>query len=201
MILEFKIENFRSFKTQQNFSFVAEATKSRPNNVFDCPLPKGTSVRLLKTAVMYGANASGKSNFLKAFHALRHLVVKSNAFRIDKEIDCYEPFLLDRNSRTKPTKFEITFILSGEENVKYRYSLEYNATEITAECLDYFPNGQTANLFKRVDEGGEFHEIELGKALKRTGVPRRFLKNQLILSKFGSEPHEQLNDVFRFFQI
>jgi AAA15 family ATPase/GTPase len=71
MILEFKIENFRSFKSQQVFSFVAETTKNKPNHLFEAPLPKGNSVRLLKSAVVYGANASGKSNFLKAFAAFR----------------------------------------------------------------------------------------------------------------------------------
>jgi uncharacterized protein len=108
MILEFKIENFRSFKTQQVFSFVAEATKSKPNNVFEVDLYKNSSVRLLKSAVLYGANASGKSNFLRAFHALRFFITKSDLFKIDKEIDCYEPFLLDKASRNNPTKFEIT---------------------------------------------------------------------------------------------
>ena len=199
MVLEFKIENFRSFKTEQTFSFVAETTKSKPNNVFEVALPKGASVRLLKSAVLYGANASGKSNFLKAFHALRFFVTKSDAFKIDKPIECYEPFLLDKTSRNKPTKFEITFIPKGFELIKYRYAIEYNEIEIIAESLDYYPNGQVANLYTRKQVAGNFHEIESGKALKKAGIPKKFLKNQLILSKFGSEPHEQLNDIYRFF--
>jgi AAA15 family ATPase/GTPase len=199
MVLEFKIKNFRSFKTEQVFSFVAEATKSKPNNVFEVALPKGTSVRLLKSAVLYGANASGKSNFLKAFHALRFFVTQSDAFKIDKPIDCYTPFLLDKTSRDKSIKFDMTFIIKGENNVKYHYAIEYDKNEVMAESLDYYPLGQIANLYKRKRLTGDYHEIEAGKAFKKAGVPKKFLKNQLILSKFGSEPHEQLNAVYRFF--
>ena len=126
-------------------------------------------------------------------------VTKSDAFKIDKPIECYEPFLLDKTSRNKPTKFEITFIPKGVELIKYRYVIEYNEIEIIAESLDYYPNGQVANLYTRKQVVGNFHEIESGKALKKAGIPKRFLKNQLILSKFGSEPHEQLNDIYRFF--
>jgi AAA15 family ATPase/GTPase len=199
MVLEFKVENFRSFNSPQVFSFVAETTKSKPNNVFEVSLPKGTSVRLLKSAVIYGANASGKSNFLRAFQTLRHLVIQSDSYKIGKEIDLFEPFLLNKSSREQPTKLELTFILGGDENIKYRYSIEFNAKEILAESLDFYPNGQVANLYRRKKNGNNYDDIETGKALKKTGVPKLFLKNQLILSKFGSEPHEQLNAVYHFF--
>ncbi len=200
MVLEFKVENFRSFKTEQVFSFVAETTKSKPNNVFEVSLPKASSVRLLKSSVIFGANASGKSNFLKAFDALQLLVTKSDTFKLDENIDCYEPFLLDKDSRNKPTKFDITFLLKDDVNyIKYHYAISYNNTEIISETLDYHPNIQSANLFKRKRLEGDYHEIKRGDDLKKRGVPEKFLKNQLILSKFGSEPHELLNPVYRFF--
>ena len=196
MVLEFKVGNFRSFKQEQVFSFVAEASKNKPNNVFEIPLPKGTSVRLLKSAVIYGANASGKSNFLKALYALCYFVTKSDSFKIDKGIDCYEPFLLDELSKGTPTQFDITFII---DSTKYHYSIAFNESEVISEILSYYPNGQIANLYNRKRLEGDYHEIEAAKNLKKTGLPKRVLKNQLILSKFGSEPHEQLNDVYRFF--
>jgi AAA15 family ATPase/GTPase len=200
MVLEFKVENFRSFNSPQVFSFVAETTKSKPNNVFEVALPKGASVRLLKSAVIYGANASGKSNFLRAFATLKRLVVHSDSYKIGKEIDAFEPFRLDRSSREKTTKLELTFLLKSEaENIKYRYAIEFNGKEIVAESLDFYPNGQISNLFKRKKNGGDYDEIDIGKALKKSGVPKLFLKNQLILSKFGSQPHEQLNPVYSFF--
>jgi len=198
MVLEFKVSNFRSFKTEQVFSFVAETTKSKPNNVFEAQLPKGTSVRLLKSAVIYGANASGKSNFLQAFYALRRLVTTSDSNKIDQPIDVYEPFLLDKTSDGQPTKFEITFI--GKDSVKYRYAIAYTRQNIVHEVLDYYPNGQVANLFTRDVSSGDYHEISPGKKLARIGWPHKTLVNHLILSRFGGlEPHEQLNDIYRFF--
>ena len=196
MILEFKVENFRSFKTEQVFSMVAESTKNKPHNVIDTALPKGSSVRLLKSAVIYGANASGKSNFLKAFYALRYFIIKSDSFKIDKGIDCYEPFLLDEVSKNVPTKFDVTFIING---IKYHYSVAYNELEVISETLDDYPNIQGRNLYNRKRLEGDYHEINAGKNLIKTGLPKKVLKNQLILSKFGSEPHEQLNDIYRFF--
>jgi AAA15 family ATPase/GTPase len=95
--------------------------------------------------------------------------------------------------------YEITFIVKGLENVKYRYAITFNKDEILEETLDYFPKTQIANLFKRKRLMGDYHEIDTAKDLKKTGVPKKFLKNQLILSKFGSEPHEQLNAIYRFF--
>ena len=199
MVLEFKVENFRSFKHEQVFSFVAEATKSKPHNVFDVPLPKGNDVRLLKSAVVYGANASGKSNFLKALGILRHLVVDSRKFEMNQNIYFFDPFRLDKTSRTQPTKFDITFLIGNETRIKYHYSLAYNYKEIVSESLDFYPNGQVANLYKRKKTDNLYDEIDMGKALKKMGVPKRFLKNQLILSKFATEPHEQMYPIFKFF--
>ena len=197
MVIEFKVANYRSFKTEQVFSFVAETTKSKPNNVFEAQLPKGASVRLLKSAVIYGANASGKSNFLQAFYALRKLVTTSDSNKIDQPIDVYEPFLLDKTSDGQPTKFEITFI--GKDAVKYQYAIQYNRSKIISETLDHYPLGQSANLFTRKLVVGDYHEIDAGKKLIKSGLPQIVLVNQLILSKFATEPHPQLNDIYRFF--
>jgi AAA15 family ATPase/GTPase len=199
MILEFKVENFRSIKEEQVFSFVAETTKSKADNVFKVNLPKNSSVRLLKSAVIYGANASGKSNFLKAIATLKKLVTDSSNFKLDTAIREYEPFLLDTKSRDAPTKFELVFIPRGKKNVKYHYSIAYNKNEITAENLDFYEKGQVANLFKRICNKNDFHEIKTTEKIGKKGIPTQYLKNQLILSKFGSEPQIILNNVYRYF--
>lgn len=199
MILEFKVENFRSIKEEQVFSFVAETTKSKADNVFKVKLPKGSSVRLLKTAVIYGANASGKSNFLKAIATLKKLVTDSSNFKLDTAIREYEPFLLDTKSRDASTKLELVFIPKGKTNVKYHYSIAYNKTEITAENLDFYEKGQVANLFKRIYKKDDYHEIKTTDKIGKKGIPVQYLKNQLILSKFGSEPQVILNNVYRYF--
>ncbi|MEI6411272.1 MAG: ATP-binding protein, partial [Bacteroidota bacterium] len=177
---------------------VAEATKSKPRNVFEARLAKNGTVRLLNAAVIYGPNASGKSNVIKALFSLSKLVTLSDGFKIDSDIPCYEPFLLDLGSKERPTRFELSFI--GKDEVKYIYTVEFGRKEVFVETLDFYPKGQQNRLFsrQRTDEG--FHELVPGGDLKKTGLVKRVLKNQLLLSRYGTEPHEQLNDVYRFFQ-
>lgn len=198
MILEFSVTNFRSIKHEQTFSMVAEATKSKPRNVFEARLAKNGTVRLLNAAVIYGPNASGKSNLFKAFYALGYLIGNSERFKIDQDIPCYEPFLLDLTSKGKPTRFELSFI--GKDEVKYVYTIEYGLKEVFSETLDHYPKGQQNTLFSRKTDGGDYHEMVPNGTLKKTGLVKRVLKNQLLLSRYGTEPHEQLNDVYRYFQ-
>ena len=126
MILEFAVENFRSIKNRQVFSLIAESSKIKGENVFEVSLPNGGSVRLLKTALIYGANASGKSNFIKALGNLIQMISRriSGAGR---PIRSYNPFLFSTNTVAEPTVFELTFVF---EEVKYRYKVAFNLTQI-----------------------------------------------------------------------
>lgn len=198
MLLEFSVSNFRSIKQEQTISMVAEATKSKPRNVFEARLAKNGTVRLLNAAVIYGANASGKSNVIKALFSLWKFVQRSKLFTIDSDIHYYEPFILDLGSREKPTRFDLSFI--GKDEIKYIYTIEFGRKEVSLETLDYYPKGQQNRLFSRQCNDGDYHELVPGSDLKKTGLIKRVLKNQLLLSPYGTEPHEQLNDVYRFFQ-
>ena len=153
----------------------------------------------MKTAVIYGANASGKSNFIKAFLAFVWLVRNSSKFEIDlNRISCYEPFELDVNYENAPTTFKIEFILNY---VKYHYSISYIKNEIVEESLDSAPNGQMSNLYTRSKtEDLEYDVIDFGKNLIDKKIPKKIFKNQLYISKFGVDyPHEQLTKVYQYF--
>lgn len=197
MILEFEVENFRSIKGKQTFSMIAESSKSKAHNVFEHTLANGEKLRLLKSAVIYGPNASGKSNFVRAFIALKKLVLHS--VPIGKFIPSYEPFLFDLKSRYAPTKFLFTFI--GPQNYKYQFEIVYNKTEIIKEILYYYPKGQRRNLYKRVADGNEIHHnAKLGQDFNNKSI--KVFKNQLVLSKFGhDEPDDILSKVFLFFNV
>lgn len=177
---------------------VAEATKSKPRNVFEARLAKNGTVRLLNAAVIYGPNASGKSNVIKALFSLLQFVKNSKGYPIDSDIPYYEPFKLDLGSKERPTRFELSFI--GKDEVKYIYTVEFGRKEVFVETLDFYPKGQQNRLFSRHCIDGDFHELLPGGDLKKTGIVKRVLKNQLLLSPYRTEPHEQLNDVCRFFQ-
>jgi AAA15 family ATPase/GTPase len=198
MVTDFCFTNFRSFKDKTEFTLKADSIKSKIDNTFEVNFNSGSHISLLKTAVVYGANASGKSNFIKAFLAFTWLIKNSNKFELNKQqIECYEPFELDINTQNSPVNFKISFIL---DSTKYDYELSFSKQKIVFEKLDFSPKGQTSNLFVRVlSDDIDYDTIELGKNLVDKRIPKKVFKNQLYLSKFGVDiPHDQLTTVYKY---
>jgi AAA15 family ATPase/GTPase len=197
MIIEFSVLNYRSIKTEQTLSLVAENSKNKEDNTFEVTLANGSKLRLLNSAIIYGANASGKSNVLKAFNTMRSIVISSRMSNIDDPITAYDPFQFDDFSNISPTSFSLTFIL---KSIKYHYEFSFNGKEILTEKLDYYPKGQPATLFERVKSSSNIQdEISFGTSLKNKPTENTVLKNQLYLSQFGGKPHELLTNVYRYF--
>jgi AAA15 family ATPase/GTPase len=198
MIIDFSFSNFRSFKENTEFTLKADSLKSKIDNTFEAELLSGSAISLLKTAVVYGANASGKSNFIKAFLAFTWLIKNSHKFELDKQqINCYEPFELDINTQNSPVNFKISFII---DVIKYDYEISFDKRNIVLEKLEFSPKGQTSNLFERIlSSDADFDTVEFGKNLIDKRIPKKIFKNQLYLSKFGIDtPHNQLTPVFRY---
>lgn len=127
MILEFKIKNFLSFKDEVMFSF--EATKDK--SFEDYQVVEEPLVRILRLAVVYGANASGKSNRIEAFEFLRHFLFNKPESK-DKPTGVI-PFLVDKNTPKKPSEFSLVFYVEG---VKYMYYIELEKLKvISCHCL------------------------------------------------------------------
>lgn len=141
MILELKIKNFLSFKDEVTFSF--EATKDKSYEDYQV-VEVAPNTRVLRLAIVYGANASGKSNLLNAFEFLRN-------FWLDIPEDKDEatgviPFLLNKETPSQPSEFSIIFYVDG---VKYLYSLELDKKRIYSEKLFVYPGTQPALIFDR----------------------------------------------------
>ena len=79
MILDIQIKNYRSFKDRCNFTMVATSTETKSNNVFVAPVSENDKERLLKIAIIYGANASGKTNIIRLLYALRSMISNMTA--------------------------------------------------------------------------------------------------------------------------
>jgi AAA15 family ATPase/GTPase len=126
MLMNFSFSNFSSFKNVQTFSLLAsEKYSEHPENIID--------QKFLKSSLIYGANASGKTNFVDAFYAFRDIVLDSTSSEDKKsQISQTEPFLLGEESNDEPTQFEITF---EENSLTYRYGLSFNKNEILEEWL------------------------------------------------------------------
>jgi predicted ATP-dependent endonuclease of OLD family len=118
--------------------------------------------RLLPTAVIYGANSSGKSNVLMALLTMRQVLLDSVKLNPNDEL-YFKPFLLDTTSANEPTSFEIQFL---QDDALYRYGFDYNREKICKEWLYEKKKGQREyNLFLRVD-----NEFEVSAACFPEGV-------------------------------
>lgn len=127
MLLEFSVSNFLSFKAKTALSLAATSIKEHVDtNIFS------TERRdLLKGAVIYGANASGKSNFIRAMSTMRRLVLQSFDQSSTDELDV-TPFLLSTETEKAPSLFEAIFII---DNIRYRYGFEVDDKQVHAEWL------------------------------------------------------------------
>ncbi len=194
MIIDFTIENFRSIKEKQTFSLTAGSGKKHSANFFENE--NYSNLKLLKTSVIYGANASGKTNIIRALHAFRYLILFSSDLKPGDNIKCYDPFLFDDTLANGPTSFSLRFI--GTDNIKYEYSISFNNEEILFEELKYYPKDYPATLFTRQNIG----EVKIGKNFdNKKNVPKQVLKNRLFLSEVGGNSyHEHMNSIYLFFK-
>jgi|WetSurMetagenome_2_1015567.scaffolds.fasta_scaffold113919_2 AAA15 family ATPase/GTPase len=142
MILELKIKNFLSFKDEVTFSF--EATKDKSFEDYQV-VEVAPNTRILRLAIVYGANASGKSNLIEVFEFLRHFWFNKPESK-DKSTGAI-PFLLDKNTPIEPSEFSLVFYIDG---TKYMYSLELEKKKIISEKLFIYPGTQPALIFDRI---------------------------------------------------
>lgn len=153
MIITFSIENYRSIRDRITLDFRAvERNKEHwDDNVFQAEYRAGKKTKtynLIKTIAIYGANASGKSNVLRALGFFSKFIVSSTSIELDDEIDV-DPFLLDELSSTRDSIFEIEFLLDQEQ---YRYKIALNQKEVTFEGLYLLTSTKESTLFERKNQ-------------------------------------------------
>ncbi|PLX10177.1 MAG: ATP-binding protein, partial [Marinilabiliales bacterium] len=170
MIQELRIQNFLSFKDEVVFSFEATSDKTLEDYYVHEPAP---GVRLLKMAMVYGANASGKSNLIKAFDFIRSFVFNTVDGK-DEEID-FKAFAFDETAE-KPGVLELVFYVGS---VKHVYSIKVDAGHVYNESLMFYPGTQPAVIFKRtLSRNKRTSSVEFGNKIK---VPK--VANDEILVK------------------
>ena len=165
MIQEFKVKNYLSFRDEATFSFLATDDRSFGE---DQVVTIGKT-RLLRFAILYGANASGKSNLLQALEFMRQFWFAAKAS--DEESTGVTPFLLDRQTPRESSSFELIFFV-GE--TKYRYALTLDQRRVHEETLHYYKTSRATQLFRRTWEGGR-SVIELSGGMKTPAAVREEL--------------------------
>ena len=148
MLIGFSVGNYKSFKETVTLSMVAssiteEDKELNENNVFPINNDK---LSLLKSAAIYGANASGKSNLVAAINFMKWFVLNSSKeTQVSDAIDI-EAFRLSTQTEKEPSFFEIVFIL---EDKTFRYGFEVNAREVVSEWLFQADDSEEKMLFER----------------------------------------------------
>lgn len=147
MILEFSVGNFLSFNTKTSLNLAATSIKEHiDTNIFSTERSN-----LLKGAVIYGANASGKSNFIRAMSTMRRLVLQSFEQSSTDELDV-TPFLLSTETEKAPSFFEAVFVINS---IRYRYGFEVDDKRVHAEWLFEAPKNAEKPMFLREYDGIE----------------------------------------------
>ncbi|RAJ73722.1 hypothetical protein CLV59_11263 [Chitinophaga dinghuensis] len=148
MIEEFSFGNLWSFKDIQTLKMTAAKIKSiNPDLDVDNVVSVNEEVKLLKAKAVYGANASGKSNIIKALMAFCSII--SSSVKDNTSLNIFLPFQLSTETLQKPSFFQIIFRM---ENVRYRYGFETDGISIKSEWLFSTPNKREQPLFIREDD-------------------------------------------------
>ena len=163
MLIEFRVKNFRSLRDDQVLSLVASKDSSlRETNTVETGIAAAPT--LLRSAVIYGANASGKSNLIKALQYMRGVVIESAALIQPGQTFSVQPFRLDTESEGEPTEFEVTFLLNG---VRYQYGFAMTSQRIVSEHLLVYKAFKPQRWFLRqFDASNGKESYEFGPGLK-----------------------------------
>ncbi len=198
MLLSFSVENFYSYRERQTLSLLAQDREDLIENTIPIDAMALRGHRVVKFAGIYGANASGKSNFLLAFHRLTEIIANSAKESTAADQLPVTPFQLDDAWAEKPTQFSATFVI---DKVVYVYDVSLTKDRIYSEELTAFPKTHPQRLFsRRVDSHGksQWHfsrtHFRRDKALES-----RTRHNSLYLSVGALFNHSQLAMISEYF--
>ena len=156
-------------------------------------------IPILPVALLFGANASGKSNIIRAFGMMRHMVLDSVRLNPDDTLDEYEPFLLDEESRNNSTELEAEFITRGEGGIEhhYRYGLAFSENLITEEWLYRYEGSNETELFSRNKDKVQVNEMAFAEG---KGKEDTLNSNRLFLSLIAQLNGIQSKEIISWFK-
>jgi len=193
MLLNFRVSNFRSINEMVELSMIPSDIKNPINRIIKTNpnAIKNKDYYALTSAAIYGPNASGKSNVVRALSVFLNFIKESTDNKPNEVIDLYEPFKLNEKSLQKPSCFSIDILI---HEVMYVYSIEVFRNEILKESLYSSPKGLKVKVFER-------HRQEFAKGNGYEGIfesiRQRTNENQLFLGKAALENVEIAKDVYQ----
>ena len=208
MLIDFSVQNFKSFNSKQELSMVASTSTKENYNLHSIKEINSFGVKnVLKSAGIFGANASGKSNLANALYAFKTIVLKSLKSIDEKSINIAIPFLLKDDYFDQNTEFEITFLANGN---LYRYGISINDEKIAEEWLYWTKTSRETLLFHRKGQNLDFNQRSFPEAksfVSRDGdkwlieKTKTFVPFISVLSQFDGEKSVVVTDWFQSLRI
>ena len=173
MILQFKVKNFLSIRDEQTLDFTA----STDNTYEEYAVVKIKNVRISKLGVIYGPNASGKSNILKALFWL-FMFATNEDFRKQSLGTGLVPFKMDKDSRNEHSFMSLIFYIGDS---RYEYSIELDSERIYHEEMYYYPNSRKALVYERTwNPEKKSSSVTFGPLLKLTATQKLFIESNCV---------------------
>ena len=197
MVLDIRISNFFSIREEVKLDFRAAPLRSANARALEENTFTQGDTQVLKTVVIYGANASGKSNIIKAIRFCHAMVLDSHQHN-ENVVFNFQPFKFGSQA-SKPSSYFIRFVSEG---IEYEYAFSLTQQEIVTESLHHNPNGRIREVFTRDERRGKTkREIySFGKDIRRPfDVAESTSKKTLFISRASQMDREIAKTVFRFF--
>lgn len=196
VLLRFRVANVRSLRDEQELSFVVPVDEQAESaNVVD--LAGDGSVAVLPLIGIFGANASGKSNVLKALTDMRSAVLDSYARWASYDGTPRHVFALSPKDESEPSFFEVDVVI---DSVRWTYGFELGPTRVESEWLHSYPRGRRQEWLDRDASRSEVFRWPGGRVRDRAQLVRRTRPNTLLLSTAGTDNHPQLSPLFHWFR-
>jgi len=190
VLLRFSVSNHLSLRDSQELLLTTSSLKDKTEGLIDCPAaPRGS---ILPAVVVFGANASGKSNLVHALKAMQRMVLFSHTRGDASGGVSRHAFKLDASYSDKPSRFEIDFI---HEGVRYHYGFEADDAAFLSEWLYAIPKSHRRLMFER--DGNDFR---FGRELKgrNNTIAELTRSNSLYLSAATQNSHEQISSLYEY---
>ncbi len=197
MVLEIRIGNFFSIKDEIVLDLRAanintQKAKALKSNIFET-----NKTKVLKTIAIYGANASGKSNIIKAIRFCNAMVFESHLHN-ENTVYKFKPFKF-QGYKNKPSTYFIRFVSKG---IEYEYSFSLTPTEIITESLYYYPQGRIKKIFTRDERSGKTkkEKYSFGSVIRRPmDVAENTSNKTLYISRASQMDREIAKEIFNYF--
>jgi uncharacterized protein len=185
MLVKFSFSNFKTFREEAALTLVASADTARQSDNLIEKLP--FNFNLLKSAVVYGANASGKSKMMEALSFMKQFAINSSIQSQKGHSIDVEPFLLDTVSPASPSVFEVIFI---HKNQLFRYGFEVNRQEVTSEWLYHRPKTKEVEIFYREGQEFDVHPRQFSKGF--TLAKEKLIRSNALMLSVAAQFNDKL---------